>query len=223
MTLVRNSNPYEVAFSWMFDALHRLGVREYEQAEASAARALDLAEKYQIPQPAAYTRFALGQARAQLGRTAEGIALIRQGLAAMLDIGMLLTVPYVIAELAVAQELEGLTVDALETVEQSLQTNPKELLFYRPEALRLRGELRRKQGQKESAQSDFHEAIALAQRMSAKHPELRSTMSLARLLDSQGKRGEARAMLADIYGWFTEGFDTADLKDARSLLEQLGG
>ncbi len=118
-----------------------------EQAEASAARALDLAEKHQIPQPAAYTRFALGQARAQLGRTTEGIALIRQGLAAMLEVGMRLTVPYVIASLAEAQEREGLIADALETVEQALQAEPKELLNYRSEALKLRGELRLKQEQ----------------------------------------------------------------------------
>ena len=223
MTLANASNPYEAAFSWMFDALYRLGLREYEQAEASATRALELAEKHQIPQPAAYTRFALGQARAQLGRTAEGIALIRQGLAAMLEVGMTLTVPYVIAELAVAQERDGSIADALETVEQSLQANPKELLFYRPEALRLRGELRCKQGQMESAQSDFRESIALAQKMMAKLPELRSTLNLARLLDSQDKRAEARAMLAEIYGWFTDGFDTADLKEAKALLKQLSG
>ena len=223
MTLVNASNPYEVAFSWMFDALHRLGLREYEQAEASAARALDFAEKHQMPQPAAYTRFALGQARAQLGRTTEGIALIRQGLAAMLEIGMRLTVPYVIAELAVAQERDGAIANALETVEQALQAYPQELLNYRPEALKLRGELRYRQGQTELAEADFRESIALAQKMRAKHPELRSTLSLARLLDSQGKRAEARAMLAEIYGWFTDGFDTADLKDARALLDQLSG
>jgi tetratricopeptide (TPR) repeat protein len=221
MTLVNASNPYEVAFSWMFDAILRLFLREYKQAEDSAARALDLAEKYQIPQPAAYTRFALGQARAQLGRTTEGIALIRQGLAAMLEVGMRLTVPYVIASLADAQEREGLTAQALETVEQALRTDPQELLNYRPEALKLRGELRLKQGQMELAEADFRESIALAHGQSAKHPELRSTMSLARLLDSQGKRAEARAMLSDIYNWFTEGFDTADLTEARALLEEL--
>ncbi len=223
MTLVNASNPYEVAFSWMFDALHRLGLREYEEAEASAARALDFAEKHQMPQPAAYTRFALGQARAQLGRTTEGIALIRQGLAAMLEIGMRLTVPYVIAELAVTQERDGAIADALETVEQALQAYPQELLNYRPEALKLRGELRYRQGLTELAEADFRESIALAQKMRAKHPELRSTLSLARLLDSQGKRAEARAMLAEIYGWFTDGFDTADLNDARALLDQLSG
>ena len=223
MTLVNASNPYEVAFSWMFDALHRLGLREYQQAEASAARALDLAEKHQIPQPAAYTRFALGQAQAQLGRTNEGIALIRQGLAAMLAVGMRLTVPYVIASLAEAEEREGLTAEALDTIEQALSTDPKELQFHRPEALRLRGELRLKQGQTELAEAGFREAIALAQKMSAKRWELRATTSLARLLRDSGRCDEARTMLAEIYGWFTEGFDTADLKDAKALLDELEG
>ena len=94
---------------------------------------------------------------------------------------------------------------------------------HRPETLRLRGELRLKQGQTELAEADFREAIALAQKMGAKAWELRATMSLARLLAKQGRRDEARAMLAEIYGWFTEGFDTADLKDAKALLDELGG
>jgi tetratricopeptide (TPR) repeat protein len=223
MAIVNASNPYEVAFSWMFETLHRLGLREYEQAEASAARALDLAEKHQIPQPAVYSRFALGQARAQLGRPTEGIALIRQGLAAMLGVGMHLTVPYVIAELAVAQERDGAIADALETVEQALQAEPQQLLNFRPDALRLRGELQLKRKQIELAEADFCEAIALARKMGAKSLELRATMSLAWLLRDTSRRDEARAMLAEIYGWFTEGFDTADLKDAKALLDELSG
>jgi predicted ATPase len=82
--------------------------------------------------------------------------------------------------------------------------------------------MRLNQGLTEPAEADFREAIALARNMSAKAWELRATMSLARLLAKQGRRDEARAMLAEIYGWFTEGFDTADLKDAKSLLDQLG-
>jgi tetratricopeptide (TPR) repeat protein len=116
----------------MFEALLRFCFREYEQAEASAARALDLAEKHQIPQPTAFTRFVLGQARAQLGRTTEGIALIRQGIADLLEIGMRLTIPYLTSEMAVAQERGGAITDALEAAEQALQANPKEF-FYRPE------------------------------------------------------------------------------------------
>jgi hypothetical protein len=173
-----------------------------------------------MPQPAAYTRFVLGQARAQLGRTTEGTALIREGIASLLRIGMRLTTPYLLTELAVAQEREDAIANALETVEQALLANPKEL-GYRPETLRIYGELRLKQGQTEPAEADFRASIALAQRMTAKAWELRSTMSLARLFDSQGKREEARTMLAEIYGWFTEGFDTADLKDAKALLDEL--
>ncbi len=73
----------------------------------------------------------------------------------------------------------------------------------------------------ELAEADFREAIALAQSMGAKAWELRATMSLARLIASQGRREEARTMLAEIYNWFTEGFDTADLIDAKALLDQL--
>jgi class 3 adenylate cyclase/tetratricopeptide (TPR) repeat protein len=220
MATMNEANPYEAAFSWMFDALLRSFFQEHERAEASAARALDLAEKNQLPQPAAYSRFVLGQARAKLGRTTEGIALIREGIAALLQIGMRLTTPYLLTELAVAQEREGAFADALETVEQALQANPRELT-YRPETLRIRGGLRLKQGQTELAEADFRDAIALAQKIGAKSFDLRATTSLARLLASQGKRAETRAMLSDIYNWFTEGFNTADLTDAKALLEEL--
>ena len=99
-------------------------------------------------------------------------------------------------------------------------TNPEEI-FFQPNALNVRGELRIKLGQTEMAETDFRDAIALAQKIKAKTWELRATTSLARLLASQGRRAEARAMLAEIYNWFTEGFGTADLKDAKSLLDDL--
>ena len=92
-----------------------------------------------------------------------------------------------------------------------------------PKMLRLRSEMRLEQGQTELAEAGFREAVALAQQMGAKAWELRATTSLARLLAKQGRRDEARAMLAEIYGWFTEGFDTADLKDAKALLDEMSG
>jgi predicted ATPase len=76
-------------------------------------------------------------------------------------------------------------------------------------------------GQSDFAQADFRDSISLARSVGAKAWELRTTMSLAQLLDKQGHRDEARAMLADIYNWFTEGFDTADLKEAKALLDEL--
>ena len=88
---------------------------------------------------------------------------------------------------------------------------------------RLKGELLLAQDASNAARAEksFRTAIEIARRQKAKSWELRATTSLARLLDKQGHRDEARAMLADIYNWFTEGFDTADLKDAKALLEEL--
>ena len=89
------------------------------------------------------------------------------------------------------------------------------------ELRRIEGLIALKGERSEEATRAFREAIAVAQAQEAKSRELRATTSLARLLDKQGRRDEARAMLAEIYGWFTEGFDTADLKDAKSLLDEL--
>jgi predicted ATPase len=95
--------------------------------------------------------------------------------------------------------------------------------FSVPELLRLKAELLLLSGTGATAEAAecFRDAIDLARRQSAKSWELRATMSLARLLAGQGRRDEARAMLSDIYNWFTEGFDTADLKDAKALLDEL--
>jgi predicted ATPase len=91
------------------------------------------------------------------------------------------------------------------------------------ELYRIRGELLRQRGDDvEEVEECFRQAIAVARAQEAKSWELRATMSLARLLRDQGRAAEAREALAAIYGWFTEGFDTSDLVDARELLEQLG-
>ena len=101
-----------------------------------------------------------------------------------------------------------------------MQVNPTEL-YVVAEALRIRGELRLSQQQTEAAEADFRDSLALAQRQGAKAWELRSAISLARLLKERGERTAAQDLLAPIYGWFTEGFDTADLKDAKTLLHEL--
>jgi tetratricopeptide (TPR) repeat protein len=149
----------------------------------------------------------------------RGIELIREGMAGYLIIGAPDT--RFLESLAYAQMLAGDIDGALATAEQVLQANSVHS-HTRFGALRLRGELRLRQGQMELAEADVREAIAVAQKMGAKAPELGATTSLARLLDKQGRRTEARSMLAEIYGWFTEGFDTADLKDAKALLDGLG-
>jgi predicted ATPase len=116
----------------------------------------------------------------------------------------------------IAGDIDG----ALASLEQPLRANSSTT---RHGALWLRGVLRLIQGQTELAEADFREAIALAQKMGAKTLELGTTTSLARLLKDHDRRDEARSMLAEIYGWFSEGFDTADLKDAKALLEDLAG
>jgi class 3 adenylate cyclase len=93
--------------------------------------------------------------------------------------------------------------------------------FIEAEMRRLRGELLLCTGDREGASQNFEDAIEVARRQSAKSWELRATTSFARMLADQGRREEARTMLADVYNWFTEGFDTADLKDAKALLDEL--
>ena len=100
--------------------------------------------------------------------------------------------------------------------------------IYEAELYRIKGELTLKRPEagsnsevQEEAETYFRQALNVARLQSAKSWELRATMSLARLLAQHGRRDEARAMLAEIYGWFTEGFDTADLKDAKVLLDEL--
>jgi len=215
------NNPYELAYSDGFAAYLAAWFREYQHAEASAKRALERAEKHQFPFLTAISRCVLGQAQVQSGRPIEGVALIQQALAGLREIGTRSEISYWTGVLAEAQARAGAVNEALATVELALLANPDEI-YWRPENLRLRGTLRLTRGQTDLAAADFREAIALAQKMGAKMLELRATMSLAPLLASQGHRDDARTMLAEIYGSFTEGFDTLDLKEAKALLEELG-
>ena len=125
--------------------------------------------------------------------------------------------------LAEAQVLSGDIHEARTTIEQALQTPPEELLW-RSELLQLRGEFHLQTDHEskspfEMAEQDFRAAINIARGMSAKSDELRATTRLAKRLHDTNRRDEARAMLAEVYAWFTEGFDTADLKDAKALLD----
>ncbi|MGD0291263.1 MAG: tetratricopeptide repeat protein [Candidatus Binataceae bacterium] len=201
--------------SWLYCFL-----RDPHRAEVAGALGLAIAEEHSIPFVRNHTRATIGWARAQLGHASEGVAMIRQGLAGFAETGSRIGITDRLTSLAEAQALDGKIDDALITIEEALLANPEELVF-RPNALTCRGELRLRLGQTALAEADFREAIALAQKMQAKLWELRATISLARLLASQGRRDEARAMLADIYNWFTEGFDTADLIDAKALLDEL--
>ena len=131
---------------------------------------------------------------------------------------------YFLCVLTEASMEAGRLDDGLSALTQALATaDQQEERFYEAEIHRLKGELLLRQDDSNTAEAKtcFRRAIEIARKQSAKSLELRATMSLARLLDKQGYRDEARTILAQIYNWFTEGFDTADLKDAKALLDEL--
>jgi adenylate cyclase len=118
----------------------------------------------------------------------------------------------------------GQPYEALEVVEEGLASVAKTgEQIASPSLHRVKGELLLAQTPSDGAKAElcFRTAIEIARGQSARSPELRATTSLARLLAKQGRREEARQILAEIYGWFTEGFDTADLKGAKALLDEL--
>jgi tetratricopeptide (TPR) repeat protein len=220
MSAAKENNAADAASAWMYAAILQTQMREFKQAEASAEKAIALSEQHQFSYQAASCRCVSGEAKARLGRAGEGITLLRAGIAGLLQIGMPLRIAYNTALLAEAEHRQGAFSEALETIERAFQAKSDAPQF-RPEIFRIQGEVRFDSAQEELAEGDFREAIAIARSMGAKAFELRATMSLARLLARHGCRDEARSTLADIYNWFSEGFDTADLKDAKALLDEL--
>jgi predicted ATPase len=161
---------------------------------------------------------------AEQGHNEEGIAQIREGLAAFRAAGTEALRPHGLCLLAEACRETGRLDDGLRALAESLAAaDGHEIRQYEAEAYRLKGELlllRRDASSITEARNCFQRAIEIARKQSAKSLELRAAMSLARLLRDTNRRDEARAILSDIYDWFTEGFDTADLKDAKVLLDQ---
>jgi predicted ATPase len=163
---------------------------------------------------------------AEQGRNEEGIAQIQEGLSAYRAAGAEVSRPGYLCMLAEACSRAGRVDDGLIALtEAQAAADEHEIRHYEAEMHRLEGELllKRDEANATEAKRCFRTAVEVARRQSARSLELRATISLARLLDKQGNRDEARAMLAEIYGWFTEGFDTADLKDAKALLDELAG
>ena len=149
---------------------------------------------------------------------------MRQGMATVLTTGQGLAQPLCLVLLAEAAGHAGQVNEGLRLLAEALRTleasGRGDLLA---EAYRLQGEFLLRQAVSNAAQAEacFQQALALARRQQAKSWELRAALSLGRLWQRQSKRAEAYALLDPIYGWFTEGFDTADLQDARALLEKL--
>jgi predicted ATPase len=167
----------------------------------------------------------MGRAMAEQGQPEEGIVLVQQGLAAMRAAGAVLYQPYFLSSLARSCCKAGRTADGLNALAegQAVLEKTGEHLF-EAELWRLKGELllqAKAEGRGKEAEHCFLKAIEVACQQEAKSWELRATTSLARFWQQQGKTDEAQRMLSGIYRWFTEGFETGDLREARELLEGL--
>jgi predicted ATPase len=162
-----------------------------------------------------------GRISVEHGFVQQGIGQMHEGLGAQMNIAEKQACVAFVAEAygKAGQPEKGLAVVA-EAVARARKTG---LRYYEAELHRVRGELLLSQtvSNKEQAEACFEEAMDVSRRQRAKSLELRAIMSLTRLWQSQGKKTEARQSLAEIYNWFTEGFDTADLKAAKTLLEEL--
>ncbi len=222
------SHPFSVSFALHCAAeLHQFR-REVKatQEQAEALIALALEQGFMLREASGVAL--RGWALAEQGRGEEGVAQIRQGYASTQAMGAALFLPYFLALLAEAYAKVGQAEEGLTALAEGL-TFVDEKPNHEAELYRLKGELtlqaqvesHKSQVKEQEAEECFLKAITIAKKQQAKSLELRAAMSLARLWQQQGKQKEAHQLLAEIYGWFTEGFDTKDLQEGKALLEEL--
>jgi predicted ATPase len=206
--------------------------REAEITQERSETAMTLANEHGFPLFSAWGAMLRGWALAQQGYGAEGIAQLRQGLAAHRATGAALGRPYFLALLAEACGRSGQAEEGLHVLAKALSaahhTSQRQ---YEAELYRLKGELllqvagrggARIVSAATEAERCFRQALKVARGQQTKALELWAAVSLGRLWQQQGKRATARKLLASIYSWFTEGFDTTDLQEAQVLLRELG-
>ena len=194
----------------------------YEQAEAAVA----LSTEQGFTLWAAWGTSLRGWALAIQGQAEAGLTQVRLGIADWRASGAALGVPYFNTLLAEVCGHLGHTADGLQALDEAhTMVEQQEERWWEAEIYRLRGVLLLRQTGTSQAEAEtwLQRALDVARRQEAKSLELRAAMSLVRLWQQQGKRTGAYNLLAPIYGWFTEGFDTADLQEARALLDTLGG
>ena len=206
--------------------------REVQVARERAEALITLATAQGFPFQLAGGMLCRGRVLIEQGRQEEGMRQIRQSLAAHRATGAEAGQPYALAFLARAYGQDGQGDTGQQVLDKALtlvhHTGER---CYEAELYRLKGELRLQGGKRSKAhgaeqqvaeaEQSFRQALAVARRQQAKSLELRAVMSLSRLWQQQGKHSAARRLLAAVYGWFSEGFDTADLQEARALLKDL--
>jgi predicted ATPase len=198
--------------------------REVPLTQTRADAAMTIAIDQEFSREFAQAMPLRGWALAVSGQGEAGIAQLHQGLAAYGATRATRDRPYYLALLAEASAQMGQTTEGLEAVTEALATVAQSAVrWWEAELYRLRGELllRHSVASPEEAETCFQQALDVARHQEAKSLELRAAMSLSHLWQQQGKRAEARELLTPIYGWFTEGFDTADLQEAKTLLAEL--
>lgn len=175
-----------------------------------------------LPHWRAGTTIYCGWRKVKNGDVTEGISLLRRGLTGFRAIGSEMWMPQFIAFLATAHQIAGEVGEALALLDDALQVVERTgERWFAAELNRLKGELLLGRGHAAVAEGLYRQALSIAREQEAKFWELRVAQSLAKLRRDQGSRSEARDLLAPVYAWFTEGFDTPDLKAAKALLDEL--
>jgi predicted ATPase len=211
-----------LAFAEIFAALLHLFRREFHVAQERAEAAIEIASEHRLPQWFAQAAICRGFALVGQGQQAEGMAQLRTGLAGWNATGCRLWDTQWLAFTAEAHARASQFDQAFSALDQAAETAAATgERHYQAELYRLRGALLAAAGEDAQAAAWLHRAIDTARSQQAKCRELRAATGLARLWANQGKRVEARDLLAPVYGWFTEGFATPDLKEAKALLAEL--
>src|SRR5262249_18464310 len=218
------SHPFSLAVARGYGAVVSQYRRDGSAVHGQAEAAVPLATEQGFPLWAAYGTSLRGWALAMQGQGEAGLAQIRQGIAALRATGAALLVPFLCTVLADVCDHLCHPEDGLQALaEAHTLVEQQEERWWEAEIYRLRGVwLLRQPGKPQTeAEAWLQRALGVARRQEAKSLELRAAMSLARLWQQQGKQAEARQLLAPVYAWFTEGFDTVDLLEAQTLLEEL--
>jgi class 3 adenylate cyclase/tetratricopeptide (TPR) repeat protein len=215
----RLEHPNTLAWALTFAAVIRTQRREPESVRALAEAVIALAEKHGLRARLAEGRSLRGWAMVDIGQTEQGLAELEAGGTSSIGVSLYRTESTIEAYLRIG----GAEQAVIRLDEELSRFERSGAHLHEPELQRLKGEaiLIRDSSATAEAEACFRKAIEIAKGQSAKWRELRAAVSLARLLSDTNRRDEARTMLAEIYNWFTEGFDTADLKDAKALLEEL--
>jgi predicted ATPase len=214
-------DPFNVAQALYYGALTHLCRREAGRARELAAELMGLGREHGFTLLLAGGMVLHGRCLAEQGEGEEGLAQMRQGLADWQATGALSHRPYQLALLAEALAREGRAGEGLAAVGEGLAlASATGERFWEAELHRLQGEIV-PAGAGAPAEGPLLRSLDVARRQQARSLELRAAVSLGRLYRQQGRQAEARPLLAQTYGWFTEGLDTADLQDARQLLDEL--